>query len=100
MVDEDTGERYARACGRKGVGSNGEMDWLIYDIRDELNSWGHTGRQGGHIIIKTDNENAIKALRDSVAKLLGGRVIPENHRKEKVKQTEESKKAAKQFEDF
>ena len=78
MVDEKTGERYARACGSKGVGSHGELDWLIQDMTDELKSWGHTGGVNGHIILKSDNENAVKALRDAVGRLLGGRVIPEN----------------------
>ena len=40
MVDEKTGERYARATGRKGVGTNGELDWLIQDLAEELKSWG------------------------------------------------------------
>ena len=26
MVDESTGEKYARAAGKKGVGTDGEMD--------------------------------------------------------------------------
>ena len=28
--------------------------------------------------MKSDNENAIKSLREAVGRLLGGRVIPEN----------------------
>ena len=78
MVDESTGEKYARAAGKKGVGADGEMDWLIIDMVEELRSWGHTGGNSGHIIMKSDNENAIKSLRDAAGRLLGGRVIPEN----------------------
>ena len=78
MVDEITGDKYARATGRKGVGDNGELDWLIQDMVEELKSWGHTGGSNGHIIMKCDNENAVKALRDAVGRLLGGRIIPEN----------------------
>jgi len=78
MVDESTGERYARAAGHKGIGTQGEMDWLIQDMVEELKSWGHAGGVNGHIIMKSDNEPAVKALRDSVGKYLGGRVIPEN----------------------
>ena len=78
MVDESTGEKYARAAGKKGVGADGEMDWLIIDMVEELKSWGHTGGNSGHIIMKSDNKNAIKSLRDAVGRLLGGRVIPEN----------------------
>ena len=60
------------------MGADGEMDWLIIDMVEELKSWGHTGGNSGHIIMKSDNENAIKSLRDAVGRLLGGRVIPEN----------------------
>ena len=78
MVDEQTGEKYSRAAGKKGVGENGDMDWIIKDMVSELKAWGHCGGNSGHIILKCDNENSIKALRDAVGKLLGGRVIPEN----------------------
>jgi hypothetical protein len=77
MIDEGTGEKYARATGRKGIGQAGEMDWLIQDMAEELRTWGHTGGAKGHIIMKSDGENSIKAVRDAVGRLLGGRVIPE-----------------------
>ena len=77
MVDESTGEKYARATGCKGLGQNGELDWLVKDMVAELKSWGHAGGESGHIIMKSDNENAIQAVRDAVSKLLGGRVTPE-----------------------
>ena len=76
MVDEATGERYARAVGHKGT-SHAESDWLVRDISEELKSWGHQGGEHGHIIMKTDGEAAIVALRDAVAKFHGGRVVPE-----------------------
>ena len=41
VTDEDTGDKYARAVGRKGVGENGEKDWLIRDISLKLKSWEH-----------------------------------------------------------
>ena len=72
MVDEKTGERYARAAGKKGVGTNGELYWLIQDMVEELKSWGHAGGVSGHLILKCDNEPAIKALRDVLGKLIGG----------------------------
>ena len=40
MIDEETGDKYARATGRKGIGTDGEMDWLIKDMEEELKSWG------------------------------------------------------------
>ena len=60
MVDEKTGERYARAVSKKGTGTGGEMDWLIQDMVDELKGWGHTGGANGHIIMKSDNQPAVK----------------------------------------
>ena len=49
MVDEATGERYARAVGHKGT-SHAESDWLVRDISEELKSWGHQGGEKGHMI--------------------------------------------------
>ena len=77
MVDEHTGDKFARAVGQKGTGSEGEMNWLLHDMVDELKAWGHVGGAGGHVILKCDNENAIKAVRDAVGRILGGRVILE-----------------------
>ena len=77
MEDETTKEKYARAVGQKGVGTEGEMDWLVKDIASELKVWGHAGGEGGSLILKSDSENAIVAVRTAVAKFHGGRVIPE-----------------------
>ena len=43
MLDEKSGSRYARLVGRKGLGTDGEMDWLIEDILITLKGWGHAG---------------------------------------------------------
>ena len=75
--NEDSGERYARAVGQKGVGTKGELDWLITDISEELQSWGRAGGVAGKIILKSDGEISIKALRTAVARYHGGTVIPE-----------------------
>ena len=40
MVDEQTGDKYARAVGQKGVGES--QEWVVRDLSKELNSWGHT----------------------------------------------------------
>ena len=77
VLDESTGEKYARAVGQKGLGSEGGMDWLVKDISDELKSWGHAGGEGGHILIKTDGERSILAVRDALAQYHGGKVVPE-----------------------
>ena len=77
VTDEDTGDKYARAVGRKGVGEHGEMDWLIRDISLELKSWGHQGGSGNRMIMKADGERSLKALRDAVARYHGGIIVPE-----------------------
>jgi hypothetical protein len=77
MVDETSGEKYSRAVGKKGAGVDGELDWLIKDMSDELRSWGHQGGDAGKIILKCDGEVSIKAIRDAVGKFHGGIVIPE-----------------------
>ena len=78
MVDESTGERYARAVGRKGLGADGENNWLIRDMSEELRAWGHAGGEAGRLILKSDGERSIVAVRDALAKFHGGRVIPES----------------------
>ena len=100
MKNEDSGDRYARAVGQKGVGSSGELDWLIKDISEELQCWGHAGGVGGKIIIKSDSENAMKALRTAVAKYHGGTVIPEAPAKGESQsngEIEESGKTVREF---
>ena len=73
MVDESTGEKYARAVGKKGIGEENEMEWL-----EETKSWGHQGGDGGHNILKSDGERSIVALRTALAKFHGGKVVPED----------------------
>ena len=51
MVDESTGERFARAVEQKGVGDSSHMEWIVQDICSELRSWGasrRTGREHHH----------------------------------------------------
>ena len=36
MVDESSGEKYAWSVSQKGLGEDGEMEWLIEDMRKEL----------------------------------------------------------------
>ncbi len=77
MMDEETGEKYARAVGHKGVGTAGERDWLVKDMDAEMKAWGHQGGVSGHIIMKSDGEPAVVARRNAVAGYHGGRVSPE-----------------------
>ena len=79
IKDESTGNRYMRAVGKKGVGATDgtDMEWLIRDISEELKSWGHYGGATGNLVMKSDGEPAIIALRDAVARYHGGVVTPE-----------------------
>ena len=77
MVDESTGEKYARAVGKKVIGEENEMEWLVKDMSEEMKSWGHQGGDGGHIILKSDGERSIVALRTALAKFHGGKVVPD-----------------------
>ena len=53
------------------------MDWLIEDMAEELRSWGHTGGAASKLILKSDNEHSIVALREKLGRYHGGSIIPE-----------------------
>ena len=74
MKDESTGNRYLRAVGQKGVEG---MEWLVKDLLEELKSWGRMGGPAGNIVVKTDGEASIVALRNALARHHGGAVTPE-----------------------
>jgi hypothetical protein len=77
MADETIGHRYMRAVGRKGIGDNNEMDWLIKDLDEELKSWGYPGGNTEELIFKSDGERAIVAVREALARYHGGKITPE-----------------------
>ena len=68
---ERTGSKYARAVGHNGVGDDESMDWLIQDVSTILKSWGHTGGMGSELIMKSDGEPALLAVRNAVMKYHG-----------------------------
>eukprot|EP00973_Karenia_brevis_P061730 8584631-Karenia_brevis.AAC.1 len=77
MLDERTGNIYARAVAQKGVGEKGEMEWLIKDMHEELKTWGYPGGGENELVLKSDGERAMVALRESIGRYHGGRVTPE-----------------------
>ena len=77
MVDEGTGEKYARVVPYKGLGPAGEADWAVQDASEELRAWGHQGGIGQRLILKSDGEPAIIAFRDALGGYHGGIVVPE-----------------------
>ena len=77
MLDEETNDKYARAVGQKGVGVEHEMDWLIKDMSLEMKAWWHAGGDGSSLILKSDGEKPIVAVREALAKYHGGRIVPD-----------------------
>ena len=43
MVNEKTGDKFARMAGKKGV-----VEWLVEEMNNELNAWGLHGGPSGH----------------------------------------------------
>lgn len=76
MADEESGSRYARAVGQKGLGDGQEMCWLIQDICAQLRAWGRAGGAGGELIVKPDGEPALLAVKWAVMKHHRGKVTP------------------------
>lgn len=77
MADEESGSRYARAVGQKGLGDGQEMSWLIEDMCTQLRAWGRAGGAGGELIVKSDGEPALLAVKGAVMGHHGGKVVPE-----------------------
>ena len=77
MIDEDTSNRYMRQVSQKGLGEERDMPWLVHDMHDDLKAWGRPGGPGGKLILKSDAEKPMIALREAIARLHGGVVTPE-----------------------
>ena len=67
MLDEECGSRYARMLDHKGM-DEGRNEWLILDAADEIRSWGHV--EGCELILKTDNEASMLAVREALRRYL------------------------------
>ena len=62
MLDERTESLCTYACKSKGVAEH-ENDWLITSMAEDLERWGYGGIP---IILKSDQDNAILALKKAV----------------------------------
>ena len=67
IVDESTGSKYMRAVDHKGLGSDGDNSWLVKDMHQELKAWGYPGGAQTELIMKSDGEPAIVAVREALA---------------------------------
>ena len=61
---------------REGTDWGSTADLLVEDITTTLKSWGHTGGVDAELIVKSDGEPAIVALREAFIRYHGGIVIP------------------------
>ena len=77
MVDEESGGRFARMTGCKGLGEHGSMDWLLQEISRTWKSWGHTGGPEQQLIVKSDGEPALVAVCEAAIKYHGGKAVQE-----------------------
>ena len=77
MVDKSTGSKYMRAVDHKGLEGQGDNSWLVRDMHEELKSWGYPGGGRNPIILKSDGEPAIVAVREALARCHGGIVTPQ-----------------------
>ena len=100
ILNEQSGEIFARMTGRKGVGDGGECDWLIKEVSRELKGWGHAGGIGGKIILKSDRERSLVAFRNAVARYHGGVVIPEDPPKNESQSNGAVEEAGKKVREF
>ena len=54
------------------MGEGGERLWLARQASDELKTWGRTGVAEGRIVLKSDGEASVVALRDALVRFHGG----------------------------
>ena len=53
------------------------MSWIVKDMHEELKALGRPGGQSNALIVKSDGEPAIVAVREALSKYRGGMVTPE-----------------------
>ena len=61
----------------KGMENDGEVNWLVKDMCEELRAWGHPGRDGKRVFLKSDGQPAMQSLKTTIGRFHGGVLIPE-----------------------
>ena len=100
VINEESGEKYARAVGNKGLENKEIAEWLIKDLSEEMKTWGHAGGVGGKVILKCDGEKAMTAMRDALGRFNGGTVIPEQSAKGESQSNGRAEDAGKLVREF
>ena len=70
MVDKQSNQHVPYAIGSKSV-----SDWIVRLLCESLETWGYAGKP---LIIRTDGEPAIKALRRSISGFRQDNTQPED----------------------
>ena len=70
MVDKQKKLHVSYAIGSKSV-----SDWIVKRLCDDLESWGHTGKD---IMIRCDGEPSIRAMRKALGAFRSGNMVPED----------------------
>ena len=74
MTDESTGNPYMRVVDSKGLKEDKTDPWLIKDLHAELKAWGRPGGGDNKLVIKSDGESPVVAVREALAKKHGDRI--------------------------
>ena len=77
MTDNSTGNRYMRLVDSQGLMEDKADPWPIKDLHAELKAWGRPGGDDNKLIIKSDGESPVVAVREALAKKHGRIVSPE-----------------------
>ena len=75
MTDESTGNRYMRLVDSKGLKEDKADPWLAKDLHDEFKPWGRPGGGDSKLIIKSNGESPIVAVREALARKHRGNYI-------------------------
>ncbi|MDA8584018.1 hypothetical protein N9L68_07275 [bacterium] len=76
-MDQSTANKHMRAVTHKGLGPDGDNSWLVKDTHQEVKASGHPGDGQNALILKSDGELAIVAVREALARCHRGRANPE-----------------------
>ncbi len=77
MVDEQSGNQYMRIVDQKGIGNHQDTMGIVKDMHVKLKAWGKPGGDDNIIVLTSDGETSIVAVRAALAQLHGGVASPE-----------------------
>lgn len=72
MVDSKSGAVWLRIVESRGMDE--QMEWIIMEMSDELDSWGYRGEK---LILRSDQEPAIESVKKKLAEYREGETMLE-----------------------